>query len=88
MPMSATEAPDAPTAERALRDRAHALFEELRKSHPEFYAYMDDGDPMLASRGELVTLMERAPNDAIFMFLYANFSMRLELALITGRGFS
>ena len=73
--------------ETAILARAHAQWQALRASDPEYFAYMEDANPMLARREELLDLMDRAPSEPVFMYLFANFSMRLEIAAITGREF-
>lgn len=78
----------AASREQVILARAQAQWAALRASDPEFFAYMEDANPMLASRAELLDLMDRAPSDAVFMYLFANFLMRLEIAAITGREFS
>ena len=77
-----------PSREQMIVSRAHAQWQALRQSDPEFFAYMEDANPMLARRSELLDLMDRAPSESVFMYLFANFSMRLEIAAITGREFS
>lgn len=82
-----TSKPEA-SREQAILARAHAQWMALRASDPEYFAYMEDANPMLARRAELLDLMDRAPSESVFMYLFANFSMRLEIAAITGREFS
>ena len=73
--------------ELAIFGRSQEIMAALQRSHPTYFAYMDDANPMLARRSEILDLMEKAPNDAIFMYLVANFNLRLELAAVTGREF-
>lgn len=73
--------------ERQLVKRAESLLDALRKTDPEYFDFMEDANPMLATRADLRRLMERAPNDSVFMYVFANFSTRLELAAVTGREF-
>lgn len=74
---------------RAVLERADAQWKLLRTSNPEYFAQLEDANPMLARRADLLNLMNAAPkdNDAVFMYLFANYSMRLEIAAITGREF-
>jgi len=67
-----------------------AMFQEinqLKETHAEFFAWFEDVDPDSAPRGELVDLMANSPNDAVKYFLFGKYTMRLQLASITGREF-
>jgi len=75
------------TLERQIVNRVEARFAELRNSNAEYFAYLEDVSPDLARRAELVDLMNSAPTLEVLMFLYAKFTMRLQLAAITGREF-
>lgn len=61
--------------------------QELRSTHPEWFAYFEDADPDTAPRAELVELMSSAPNDAVKFFLLGKYMMRITIASVTGREF-
>lgn len=94
-PSGAVTSPVDPSSSGAARaaheakvlSRAYALMDSLRETHPDFHARIEDANPMLAHRAELIDLMQRAPTDEIYMFLYANFMVRLDIAEITEREF-
>lgn len=60
---------------------------ELRRIHPAWYELFDDTLPDNAPRSEVVELMHSAPNDFALGLMYGKFTMRQELAAVTGREF-
>lgn len=77
----------AATVEQSILKRVEGLWESLRASHPEYFAYLEDVDPDLATRAEMLDLMNSAPTQDILMFVYAKFTTRIQIASITGRAF-
>lgn len=64
-----------------------AQIEDLRRTHPEFFAYFEDTELDTASRAELVDLMASAPDDKVRFYIFGKYNARLSLAGATGRAF-
>jgi hypothetical protein len=60
---------------------------ELMRVFPDWFYLYDDTNPDTAKRTELVDLLESAPNLFAMGLIYGKFTMRLELAAVTGRSF-
>lgn len=71
--------------ENAIIKNMFAEIEELRETHPEFFAYFEDVDPDTAPRAELVDLMASAPNAQVKYFLFGHLAARMAMAAATGR---
>ena len=61
--------------------------ESLRAQHPDWYEQMDDVAVDSAPRADIVELLHSAPNEFARGFIYGKFTMRMELAAVTGRPF-
>lgn len=86
--VSGAAMPGGQLPEQLILQRVEERWAELRTKHPEYFAYLEDVDPDLASRAEVTDLMRCAPSPEILMFIYAKFTTRLQLAAITGREFA
>ena len=58
--------------------------ELLNESHPEWYADLEKIDPDIASRRELMHLLETAPTDAARFFIFGKLTLRIQLAKLFG----
>lgn len=67
--------------------RCDTRMKELQQSHPDWYELFDDTLPDTAPREEVVELMLSAPNDFAMGLMYGKYTMRLEMAAVTGREF-
>lgn len=56
----------------------------LKDTHPDWYFYFEDLDPDLASRRELIDLIESAPNEAARFYIFGKLTMRMQLARLFG----
>lgn len=74
--------------ERHAEVRCARLMVELERHHPDWYELYEDTSPDTASRADVVELMYSAPTDFALGLLYGKFTMRVEIASITGREFS
>ncbi len=59
----------------------------LKTTHPNWYAELDDVDPDICPRSDLVELMNTAPTPAARGYLLGKFTMRIAVSTITGRPF-
>jgi hypothetical protein len=73
--------------ERQVLDSCQRELGSLRNTHPDWYAYLDDVDPDICDRAELVQLMNSAPTSAARHYLFGKFTMRIAISSITGRPF-
>lgn len=62
-----------------------ASIADLGRTHPTYFAGLDDTDLDTAPREEIVELMASAPNDQVKYFLLGALAMRMARAAITGR---
>lgn len=95
--MNAIEINDVLTAEElkelAVGDEAvvleliHAEHARVLAEHPHFNEWIEDIDPYVCSRLELVSAMKTGPNIAIRQYLYGVFVFRQNVSLINGRSF-
>lgn len=69
----------------ALLDRCQAELEQIRDTHPDWFAYFEDRDPDICSRAEMMELIDTAPTVAARQFLFGKYSLRLTISMITGR---
>lgn len=67
--------------------RCDTRIKELQQSHPDWFELFDDTLPDNAPRSEVVELMLSAPNDFSMGLMYGKYTMRLEIAAVTGRDF-
>jgi hypothetical protein len=56
----------------------------LRDTHPDWYWKMDECDPDVCTRSELLDLIITAPNDLVRQYLYGKFTWRTNLSQMTG----
>ncbi|MFC5511065.1 hypothetical protein ACFPOU_07990 [Massilia jejuensis] len=61
--------------------------ERVLLQHPEFAEWIEDIDPYICPRLELVDAMRRAPNGYVRQYLYSIFSFRQSINLVAGRSF-
>lgn len=66
----------------------HAEHEKVLLQHPEFAEWIEDVDPFVCRRIELVNLMRNAPNGFIRQYLYSIYVFRQSINLVSGRSFS
>jgi hypothetical protein len=60
--------------------------ERVLLGHPQFAEWIEDIDPYICPRLELVA-MRRAPNGYVRQYLYSIFSFRQSINLVAGRSF-
>jgi hypothetical protein len=68
-------------------ERAARELEATRTKHPEWFYRYEEMMPYCAQRAEVVELMHSAPTAFCLGLLYGKFTMRFELAMVTGRPF-
>lgn len=73
--------------ERAVIEQCAAEHAELLQPRPDFAALIEDLDPYVCERIELVGLLADAPSIALRQYLYAIFQFRQTIGLATGRKF-
>lgn len=73
--------------ERAVIQQCAAEHAELLQPRPDFSDSLEDLDPFVCERAQLVTLMANAPSVALRQYLYAIFQFREAIALMNGRHF-
>ncbi|MDL5034302.1 hypothetical protein QRD43_20540 [Pelomonas sp. APW6] len=78
---------DNAAVERQVLDLCQAELASLRTTHPDWYVFLDDVDPDICSRTDLVELMNTAPTPGARQYLFGKFTMRIAISLITGRPF-
>lgn len=61
--------------------------ERVLLQHPEFAEWIEDIDPYICPRLELVDAMRRAPNGFVRQYLYSIFAFRQSINLVAGRSF-
>lgn len=59
--------------------------EELERQFPEWITLFDNTSPDIAPRAEVVKLMATAPNPFALGVLFGKYTMRQEIAAMTGR---
>ncbi|MES2977565.1 MAG: hypothetical protein V4731_04010 [Pseudomonadota bacterium] len=74
--------------ERQALGKCESHMDALALAYPDWYALYDITMPDSASRAEVVELLSTAPNDFALALMYGKYTMRLEIAAITGREFS
>lgn len=67
--------------------RALAELQALAKTHPEWFARLEDAALDCAPRSELVDLLSDAPTAAARQYVLSKFMTRMSLAALTGRAF-
>lgn len=65
-----------------------AEHEKVLLQHPEFEEWIEDVDPFVCQRLELVNLMRNAPNGFVRQYLYSIYVFRQSINLVSGRSFS
>ena len=78
---------EAMQSERKVLMTCEAKIQELADKYPDWWALYEDALPDTAPRGELIELMDAAPNDFALALVYGKFTLRIEIAAITGRSF-
>lgn len=73
--------------ERQVLDMCLRELGSLRTAAPSFYMQLDDTDPDICTRAELVDLMHAAPTASARQYLFGKFTMRIAIGLATGRPF-
>ena len=68
-------------------DDAHVMMLVFESEHPDWFAEHENilGDPLLASRSDLLAAMASAPSPFLAGMVYQALTMRIQLAQITGR---
>lgn len=66
---------------------AHKELEVELAKHPEFAAQVEDVDPDVCARAELVDLIRNAPTPILRQMLLSKYDFRTGLVMITGRSF-
>lgn len=61
--------------------------ERVLLGHPEFAEWIEDIDPYICPRLELVDAMRRAPNGFVRQYLFSIFAFRQSINLVAGRSF-
>ena len=61
--------------------------ERVLLQHPEFAEWIEDIDPYICARLDLVDAMRRAPNGFVRQYLYSIFAFRQSINLVAGRSF-
>lgn len=74
-------------AEEQVLQQCAAEHAELLQPRPDFSDLLEDLDPYVCDRAELVALLADAPSIALRQYLYAIFQFRQTIALMTGRKF-
>lgn len=77
-----TSADESALIELCALEHARALLE-----HPDFSDWIEDIDPFVCRRADLVDAMRKAPNGLVRQHLYAIWVFRKDVALLTGRSF-
>lgn len=62
--------------------------ERLTLEHPEFADHLEDIDPTICPRLDLINAMRRAPTPAVRMYLLGVHDVRLAFNQISGRSFA
>lgn len=84
--MSNTNTPEG-AREAAVVADYQRLFAEVTDQHADYHAWMDEIDPFTATRPEMIDLMESAPSDLIKGYLFGIYTMRIQMAAVTGRAY-
>lgn len=63
------------------------LLAESAEAHADYHAWMDSMDPYTASRSDMIDLMESAPSPVVKGMLWGIFTMRIQMAAVTGRAY-
>jgi hypothetical protein len=61
--------------------------ERVLLEHPQFAAWIEDIDPYICPRQELVDALRRAPNGFVRQYLFSIFAFRQSINLVAGRSF-
>lgn len=61
--------------------------ERVLLQHPEFADWIEDIDPYICPRLELVDALRRAPNGFVRQYLFSIFAFRQSINLVAGRSF-
>lgn len=73
--------------ERAVIEQCAAEHAQLLQPRPDFADRIEDLDPYVCDRVDLVVLLADAPSIALRQYLYAVFQFRQVIALTMGRTF-
>ena len=57
------------------------------EGHSDFQEWIDNIDPYVCRRAELINAIRTAPNSLIRQHLYAVYVFRIDISLVTGRSF-
>lgn len=60
----------------------------VRATHPDWFDFFEDHDPDTCDRATLQQLIETAPTDYARGLCAGKLSLRIQLALVTGRPFN
>jgi hypothetical protein len=61
--------------------------ERVLLGHPQFADWIEDIDPYICPRLDLIDAMRRAPNGFVRQYLYSIFAFRQSINLVAGRSF-
>jgi len=73
--------------EREQLAKCERQMDDISLTFAEWYAFYEDVAPDNAPREDLIELLRTAPNAFAQGLVYGKFTMRLEIAAITGREF-
>ena len=60
------------------------VINSLKDSHPDWYYYLEEVDPDLANREEMMDLLQSAPTPEAKFFIFGKLTMRIQLARLYG----
>ena len=58
---------------------------DLKDSYPDWYFYLEDVNPDLATRQQLMELIETAPTLEARYYIFGKLTLRMQLARLIGR---